>query len=292
METQQGTPLQAWLILIFIGLIWGSSYFMMSKGLESFTAIQMASLRISISSIAFLPFFIYLYKKIDWSHWKSYFIVGVLGSGVPAILFAVAQTQLTSSVTGVLGSTTPLFTLLIGMLFFQLVFKKTQIIGVVVGLIGAILIILLGNKEALGGNILYATLPILATCFYAYSSNTVQAHLKGVNSLIISAVSFIFIGIPMFPILLQSGFFEVMQTDPNAWNSFAYVAVLSLAGTFLASIFYFRLIQITSAVFASTVAYMIPIIATIIGIIRGEPMNFVYVIGLLLILSGVYLSRN
>ncbi len=289
---EKSVPRIAWIMLVGLGVVWGSAYYLMSKSLEVFSPIQVASLRISIAFAAFFPVFLYRFKEIPWKKVHFILIVGALGSSFPAIFFALAQTKLTSSITGVLGATTPLFTLLIGMLFFAVPFYRNRVFGVLIGLIGTLFIILLGEQEVIGGNMLFALLPTLATLCYAFSTNTIKAKLQEVHPLTLSSSAFVLVGPLMLVVLFSSGFLEVMSTHERAWEGFAYVATLSLSATVICSIFYFALIQMTNAVFASTVAYLIPMVATIIGVIIGEPITLVHLIGLVLILCGVYLSRR
>lgn len=285
-------PQKAWFLLGLLGTIWGSSYFLMSKGLEVFSPVQMASLRMSISFVVFIPVFLFRHKEIPWKKAHFLLVVGALGSGLPALFFALAQTKLTSSITGVLGSTTPLFTLLVGMMFFAVPYFRNRVLGVLLGLTGAISIVLFGSEQVIGGEVIYAILPALATLCYAFSTNTVKSKLQEVHPLTLSSTAFTIIGPFMVLILIQSGFIEVMQTHENAWNGLGYVAALALSSTVICSVLYFGLVQMTSAVFASMVAYLIPLVATIIGAARGEPITIVHIIGLILILSGVYLSRR
>jgi drug/metabolite transporter (DMT)-like permease len=285
-------PQKAWFLLGLLGTIWGSAFFLMSKGLEVFSPVQMASLRMSISFVVFIPVFLFRFKEIPWKKTPFLLVVGALGSGLPALFFALAQTKLTSSITGVLGSTTPLFTLLVGMMFFAVPYFRNRVLGVLLGLTGALSIVLFGSGNLIGGQIIYAILPALATICYAFSTNTVKSKLQEVDPLTISSTAFVIIGPVMVFILLQSGFIETMQTDENAWTGFGYVAALALSSTVICSVLYFGLVQMTSAVFASMVAYLIPLVATIIGAIRGEPITIVHMIGLILILCGVYLSRK
>lgn len=289
---EQNIPNKAWFFLVLAGTIWGSAYFLMSKGLEVFDPVQVASLRNSIAFVVFIPIFLSRIKEVPWKKLPFLLVVGALGAAIPSLLFALAQTKLTSSITGVLASTTPLFTLLVGMMFFSVPFFKNRLLGVLVGLMGALFIVLLGEKEVVGEESLYVLLPTIATLCYAFSTNTIKAKLQEVHPLTLSSTSFMLVGPPMVILLLQSGFVEVMQTNEHAWEAFGYIAVLSIFATVICSIIYFALVQMTSAVFASMVAYIIPIVATIIGIIRGEPITIVHIIGLILILCGVYLSRK
>ena len=144
----------------------------------------------SVTSLCFLPFFILQFKKIDWSKWKYLALVGFVGSFFPALLFAMAQMKISSSITGVLSSLTPLATLLLGISFFKVKSTWTKITGVLMGLAGAVWLLLM-DKD--GGNLegfQFGLLVVLACLFYGISTNVIKTHLSGVRSLTISAVSY------------------------------------------------------------------------------------------------------
>ncbi|MFK7936795.1 MAG: DMT family transporter, partial [Saprospiraceae bacterium] len=216
----------------------------------------------------------------------------LFGNFFPAFLFANAQTEISSSLAGLLSSLTPLFTLLIGILIFKRPFAWAKTVGIIVGLLGAMLLVFFAQSGTVTGNPLYALLCIIATACYAASSNTVQSYLNDMNPLTLSAVSFMFIGPPALVYLLSTDFMPTMQTAETAWSSLGYISILAIFGTVLASIFFYRLVQMTDAIFASTVSYMVPVVALGWGIVDGEPINAFYLIGMALILSGVYLSRS
>jgi len=276
-----------WLLLLILAIIWGSSYILIKKGLVSFSAVQVASLRVSISALCFLPIFIIRYRTIDWSKFWYLIIVGFAGSFIPAFLFAVAQTEINSSLAGVLSSLTPLFTLLLGVLFFKIPLALQKLIGVLLGLAGAAFLILFGNQVGSEGNLLYGILIIIGCFFYATSVNTVKAALQEMNSITLSAAAFSLIGIPGLAILFSTNFIAVMQTGNTAWLSLVYVFVLALFGTVIASILFFRLVQLTTPVFASMVSYLIPMVALAWGAFDGEPITFYHFIGMTMILIGV-----
>ncbi len=284
--------LRAWLLLGLLGLVWGSSYVLIKKGLEAFDPGQVACLRIGITAIAFSPVFILRFKKIDWTKLKYFAVVGFAGSFFPAFLFSFAQTQISSSITGVLSSLTPLFTLGLGILFFKTPFFWTKVFGVLVGLTGAILLIVFGKEAGADGNIWYGLLVVLGSLFYASSVNTVGAHLQTMNALTISAVSFILIGIPAIAYLFYSDFTAVLVEKENGWAALGYIGILSIFGTVIATVIFFRLVQLTDAVFSSMVSYLIPLVAIMWGAVVGEPITFYHLIGMLLILFGVYISRK
>jgi len=219
-------------------------------------------------------------------------VVGLAGSFFPAFLFAVAQTELSSSVTGVLSSLTPLFTLLIGILFFKAPTVWMKIIGVFVGLLGAVLLIAFNQQSGEVGNPYFGILVVLATAGYGLSTLTVKEHLQDMSSITISAVAFLIIGIPGMIILFSTNFMEVLTTSETAWQSLGYIAILSLMGTVAASIFFFKLVQITTPLFASMVSYLTPVVAVGWGILDGESVTVFHFVGMVLILLGVYISRN
>ena len=309
-DVQEKTSLKGWGILILLSLVWGSSYILIKKGLVAFNPLQLASLRVSISALAFLPIFILTRKSIQPGQWKYLLVVGFAGSFIPAFLFAFAQTSLNSSTTGILSSTTPLFTLILGLLFFNLTFEMKKFIGVLVGLAGVVLLILINSLgveglqnlisskapgTALSANesthsVIYIFLVLLACAMYALSSNTVKNYLQSTPALTISSAAFFAVGIPGMTLLATLDVPQTMQTHEMAWTSLLAVAMLSLAGTVLASFLFFKLVQMTTALFASTVSYLIPVVALGWGVLDGESLHFMHIIGMVLILLGVYLS--
>jgi len=135
----------SWGLLFFLSLTWGSSYILIKRGLVAFEPLQLASIRLVVSAITFFPIFLWIRKEIDWSKWKFLLLVGLTGNATPAFLFAIAQTRLSSSLTGVLNSLTPLFTLLLAVVLFKLPFQKNKGIGVMVGFLGAFLLAWFGK---------------------------------------------------------------------------------------------------------------------------------------------------
>lgn len=291
--TSIDTPSQKdWSILVFLSLIWGSSFILIKYGLEYFDPIQVGSLRMLISSVAFVPIFYIKRKEIDWSLWKLYLLVGLCGSGIPSFLFPLAQQELSSSVAGILNSLTPLFTLLIGALFFSTLISKWKIIGVVVGLVGALILTVYGENLQLDDKLIYGLYVVAATLCYGTSVNVVKEKLNHINATLLSSITFIFL-IPFALVTFYiSGAGTTIMETPEAWKGLMYVGVLSLLGTFLASILFYQMVQRTNAVFGASVTYLIPIISLGWGIVDGELFTLFHLLGMFLILVGVYLSRK
>ncbi len=282
-----------WLALLVLSLVWGTSFILIKKSLIAFSATQVACLRMSFSAIAFVPLVIVQWSKIDWSRLGYLLAVGLTGTALPALFFSTAQTQISSSLAGILNSLSPLFTLLLGIAFFKMAYQWSKALGVILGLLGASILILMSNRTGVSGDIWYALLVVLAALCYGTSGNLVGAYLKDMNSLIIAATSFGLVGIPgLIYLFAGTDFVHRMQFADHAWTSLGYVALLALFGTVAASVLFFRLIQWTSPLFSSTVAYLIPIVALLWGAIDGEPIYLFHFAGMGLILIGVYLSRG
>lgn len=285
---------QAFLTLIFLSLIWGTSFILIKKSLAAFSPAQVSCLRMTISAVAFLPVLAFRHRHMDWSKLPFLLIVGLTGSGIPAFLFSTAQLHISSAMAGILNSLTPLFTFLLGVMFFKVAFGLYRLLGVLLGLLGAILLIALANSSALSsGNAIYGLLIVLSSVCYAISTNVIGRYLQNMNALLISSASFGLVAIPL-SIYLFAGtdFLARMESVPQAWSSLGYVFILSMLGTVAATIVFFRLVQQTSPVFGSTVAYLMPLVALSWGLVDGERIGWPHVIGMAFILSGVYLSRR
>lgn len=253
--------------------------------------MQVSSLRISIAALCLLPFFLHRFREVNRRYWPALLVVGLLGTGIPTFCYPIAETRISSMTAGILNSLTPLFTLLFGALFFHTKTTRSGMLGVVLGLLGAILMILRKNTPD-DANVYYGLFIVLGAMCYAMSGNTVKARLQALNPISIGVLSFTILGPAALAILFTTNIVEVMQTDPNIRISLPAVCFLSIFGTAAASILYFRLVHMTSAVFASLVAYLIPVVAVLLGMLDGESITWTHGLGLLLIAAGIYLSRS
>ena len=290
--TDSSIDLISLMILIGLSIIWGSSFILIKKSLIAYSPLQVACFRISIAGIAFLPFIINEFKKVNKKDIKYLLIVSIGGSGIPAFLYALGQTQVSSSVAGLLNSLTPLFTLILGVILFKTQITFLKVSGVILGLIGAGLLIAFGKDTGVGSDLFYPMLIVIATIGYAISVNTIGTYLKHLKPITISSIAFGLITIPAVLILMSTNVLHVFKTHDQAIPSFIYVSLLSFLGTFLANIYFYKLVQRTNALFASTVSYVIPVVALAWGYFDKEIIGIYHIIGFLLILSGVYLTRG
>jgi len=292
MNNSTKTDINSLGLFIFLALIWGSSFILIKKALIAFDPFEVAAFRILLSSITFLPFLLHYRKEIDWKKWLPYTIVGLTGSGIPAFMYPIGQMEITSSIAGILNSTTPIFTFVLGIMFFKSQFVLSKFIGILVGLIGTAILILYGHDYSLGGNPWYSLFIIVGTICYGTNINVVKSVFQNTNPLKLSAVSFSLIGPPALLFLLAKDSFSQLSFEGVAMQSIGAIFILSILGTVISTVLFFRLVQKTSAVFASSVAYIIPIVAILWGFLDGESIGWIHFVGMLLILVGVRLIKR
>ena len=275
-------------ILMVLAFVWGSSFILMKIGLKSFSPEQAGALRILLASLVLFPISIGQLKNLQKKDLKSLLIAGFIGSFFPAFLFMKAETQINSSLAGMLNSLTPVFTLIVGLLFHKTAFRWMQVVGLSLGLAGASGLILAGDGFSLGTVNSYAFYIVLATCFYAISINQIKAKLSHLNGVQVTSLSFLFIG-PVALIYLLSTNFDPVLTNPSWPVHILALAALGIVGTALAMLLMNNLIRHSSAVTASSVTYVIPVFAILWGVLDGEKVTLVHLACMGLILSGVYL---
>ncbi|MEP2773915.1 MAG: DMT family transporter [Fulvivirga sp.] len=285
--------LLAWVMLIGLALIWGSSFILIKRGLDIYSASEVGALRIASASVFLLPFAIRGLRKVKARHWKLLFFVGLFGSLLPAFLFAKAQTQLPSSVAGILNALTPLFTMLIGILFFSQNINLKTTIGLLVGLAGTIFLIIAGSGGAISDLNYYGLYVILATIFYGANLNLIKYHISDLTARTITSISLLIVGpVSLIYLLLGTNFIDKTINTDGAWFAFSAVVLLGVLGTAIALIIFNQLVKLTSPIFTSSVTYIIPIIAVGWGLLDNEQLFIGHYFGMGLIILGVYLSRN
>jgi len=275
-------------ILLLLAFVWGSSFILMKIGLKSFSPEQAGALRILLASLVLLPISIRQLKNLQKKDMKSLLIAGFIGSFFPAFLFMKAETQINSSLAGMLNSLTPVFTLLIGMLFHKTVFRWVQGLGLLLGLAGATGLILAGDGFHIGTVNGYVFYIVLATCFYAISINQIKAKLSHLSGIQVTSLSFLFI-CPVALIFLLTTDFAPVLSSPEWPMHLLALAALGIVGTALAMILMNSLVRHSSAVAASSVTYVIPIFAILWGLLDGEKVTLLHLFCMGFILSGVYL---
>lgn len=285
------------LLFLLISLIWGSSFILMKLGLydasgkSTLTAYQVAAIRVLSAALVMLPVVVKNLKSFPAELWGYTAISGFLGILFPAFLFCVAETRLDSALTGTLNALVPFFAILIGYLFFKSQIGKYQILGILIGFLG-ILILFVTQKRNSYSDLSYAGFVLLATFFYGINANVVKQKLSGVSSLTITAFSLFIVAFPSALILWFSGYFQLPLEQSAYLQSTAATCVLGVVGTAVAWVMFYLLVKRSTALFASSVTFLVPVIALAWGWVYGESITIYELVGLLVILTGVYQMRR
>ena len=280
-----------WGIFILLSLIWGSSFKLMKVGMVSLSPYEVAALRMLSAGLVLLPFSISAIKKVPASGRSLIIVSGLLGSFFPAFLFCIAETRIDSSLAGILNALTPLFTIVVGVMFFNLQVSFMKYVGVLIGFTGlTLLFIAKGNIDIT--YISFSMLILIATLMYGLNVNLISKHLTGIGSLNIASLAFSFLIIPSGIILYFTGYFSKPLLQPHMLTATLASAVLGIFGTALASIIFYVLVKRAGGVFASMVTYGIPFVAVFWGLLSGETINLLQVGCLIIILTGVYMANR
>ncbi len=284
--------LNKWFYLAALSFIWGSSFILIKKGLVGLTAIELGSIRIIISAFVLIPFTFNRLKEITFKQWKWIIISAFVGSFFPAFLFAFAEQEIDSSVASILNSIVPLNTIIIGLVLFGIKSTKRQIIGVLLGFFGAYQLIISGINLNPDQNYFYSGLVIICSFLYAFNVNIIKKYLQELSAVAIATGHFIVILIPSIIVLLISDFnFEKLQ-NPQTQTSLFYVTLLAIFGTTLAKILFNKLINISSAVFASSVTYSMLIVSIFWGVMDGENFSINQLFATIIIVIGILLTNK
>lgn len=257
------------------------------------TPLQLGSFRIIFASLFLIVVGFKSILNLKRKQWKIIAITGFVGSFFPVYLFAFAETEIDSAVASILNATTPLMTLLFGVVFFRIVFTQNKAIGVTLGLLGAFGLIFSGAQVNPDQNYLYSGLVILAAACYAINVNLIKRYMGDISALGIAAGNFLVLLIPAVLVLYYTGF-SIANVSANRELSIAliYVLILGVVGTGIALIIFNRLIQISDPVFSSSVTYTIPIVGLAWGILDGEEFSLLQLLSAFVILLGVLMVNR
>lgn len=280
-----------WATMFILALIWGSSFILMKKGLESYDHIQVAAFRIFFSFVFLLPLTIKNLRVLRKDNIQSLLIVGLVGFAIPALLFTKAQTRIDSSLAGILNSLTPLFTLIVGLLLYKSSAKWINVVGLLMGFAGALGLMWNGNMDILKGINFFTLFVVAATICYGINVNEVKFKLAALSSVQITSLAFLFTG-PIAGIYLLFTDLSPAVGTPHYLQNLGYIALLALFSSVIAVIIFNHLIKHTTPLFASSVTYIIPLFAILWGVADGEHIGILQVGGIGVILLGVYMVNK
>lgn len=289
-------------LLLLLGFVWGSSFILMKLGLFArdgsplFAPLDLATLRIFVAGTVLLPVSLKHLHKVTRKDWGPLMVVGLVGSLIPAILFATAQKSIPSALAGMLNALSPLWTLLIAVVVFKVQVQRRQVAGLVIGFVGALVLVAsqgLGASQFSWANALPAMLLIAATLGYGVSVNTVREKLGGLRSYVISALSLGIVAVPAgIWVAAGSEVPRLVMEHPDGLRGLTAIVALAAVGTAGALVLFNQLIQWTNALVAASVTYIIPVFATLWGVWDGEEIGLGQITAGIIILIGVSVTNR
>ena len=287
MHGKKGISLLFMLILV---LTWGSSFILMKKALVYYPSHIVAAFRMTAAfTIMLIPALIYIFRM----PLKTFLLLtlsGILANGIPAFLFAYAQTGIESYVAGILNSTTTLFTLIIGVMFFSYKARLLSVAGVIAGFAGIVGLLAFAGGKTLSFNFGYGVYILIATTTYAININFIKRWLSNVPTLPMVSVVFFITG--LFSSIYLFGFtdfVQITQTTSGSGFGILYMSILGIVGSALALLMYYHLIKIADILFVASVTYLMPVVSTLWGLGDGEVLGLAHIAFILLILAGVFM---
>jgi len=278
-------------LLIILGCVWGSSFMLIKRILPCFSPVQYALIRIMITGICFIPWFIRSTRLVSRAQWLWLLLLGLMGYFSSYLLMGLSQTRIDSSLAGILASLSPLATFIVGISFFQQQFRWKNFWGIALGLSGCLILIWFDRAHHGLDVGFYSLFMIGSIILSAFTINITQKHLHGLSPYVISSISFGSMTLPaLLLFFIVTDWTSINQQSP--WLSCSLAALcLSVIGTVLGSLLYFHIINRSGALYTSTVTYIMPIVAIFLGMLDGELIHVNSIVGLALIIGGIKLIR-
>jgi drug/metabolite transporter (DMT)-like permease len=289
-KTSSSSWLPAYLIL---GFVWGCSFIFIKLGLEFLTPFGVAFVRCALGALTLL-----LIAK-----WRGYslpkdpmvrfhlWVVAVLLNVIPGIFYAWAETVVTSVLAGIINAVTPLMTLLAIMAVNRQEKPKAfQIIGLFIGFLGVLTV--LGAWNGLGDNPLWAIVVLMSavTCYgisFPYTRRFVMPY--GLKSESIVSMQLLLAAVTLLPFFLFNGV-ERYEYMPGPLLA---MLALGVFGSGLAYLWNFKVMELAGSAIASSVTYLTPVVAIIVGIIfLGEKVTWYEPVGGLIVLLGAAIAQE
>lgn len=272
-----------WALLLGVAAVWGSSFLWIAIGLDAFHPGTIAFVRMVLGS-AVLWMLPASRTPLPRSTWPALAVVGLAGNAGPAIFFPLAQTRVESSVAGMMNSVSPVLVLIISIVMTRKLPQGQQVLGLGVGLLGAILVAL-PNVSGADAQPVGVLLVVIAVSGYALSNNFLPplAQAYGGPAVVARAMT----GATL--VLTPYGLYGISESS-WAWQSAAAVAILGVVGTGLARSFFATLVGRVGAPRSSMIGYFVPIVAIALGVVvRGESIGVLELLGTAVILVGATL---
>tara|TARA_Y100001936_G_C15930253_1_gene588949 strand:+ start:30 stop:908 length:879 start_codon:yes stop_codon:yes gene_type:complete len=278
--------LKYWIVLTFLGAIWGSAFIFIKVAAPEFGAIGLVQARLTIASLVFIP--ILLRKKylmLLKSAWRHSMVLAITNNAIPFTLFSYGSFGADSNILAILNATTAFNTMIIALLWLGEKVTLKQVFGLILGFIGVFILV---NPESSSTSIISALFCLIGAGCYSFSTVFIQKYSERTNKMVLIGWSIVFSCFIMLPLTL----FNLPPTIPSA-KAFLSATWLGAISTGLAFFGYVYLIEKIGAVKTSTVAYFLPVFGIIWGaIFLNEVITGGIILGCATILIGVFFATS
>ena len=275
-----------WVLLIFLGALWGSAFMFIKVATPEYGPVALVNARLIIASLIFLP--ILLRKKylpLLAPIWKHVLVLSVINNMIPFTLFSFASLGSSSNILAILNATTAFNTMVIAYFWINESVTFKQIVGLILGFIGVIILVNPQNSEA---TLISSISCLVAAAFYSLSTVFIQKNSAKTNKLVLIGWSIVFSAVLMMPI----SYIYLPESIPSFEANISAVW-LGAVSTGLGFLGYVRLIDKIGAVKTSIVAYFLPVFGILWGyIFLDEKISTSVVIGCLVVLIGIFLATS
>ena len=280
--------------LLLLGMCWGPSFLFIKVALRGFEPLTLVALRLFLGAL-FL-FSILIIKNISlkpyYRLWKEFFIMGLFSAALPFTLITHAEVYISSALTSILNSTTPIFTAILAVFFLRNeTLNKEKFVGISLGVSGVIAIFLPAALDAKEGNAFGVILVLIAAASYAAGMIYAKRKLAGLPAMVAPCLQLFLVSIIWLPLALANET-PHLQRLPGL-DAILAVFGLAIFGTGIAFMIYFKLIREAGATFVATGTLFFPVIGVALGyVFLGEALSINAIIGTLMILSGLILFNG
>jgi drug/metabolite transporter (DMT)-like permease len=279
--------------IALLALIWGSAFLWIKLADRGFSPVEVTLARLALGAAVLFAIVLARREAVPrparlWAHIA---VAALFANAVPYLLFAVAEQTVDSATAGIINATTPLWTVVLALAVrHQKTVTSWQAAGLMVGFAGAVLIFTpwrttsgltsAGALECLAASVSYAVSYIYMDKFLAR---------RGLSATVLSACQLAAAAVMLAIALAVTG----VRAPHVTAVSVAAIAVLGILGTGFAYVLNYQIITSEGATVASTVTYLLPVVAIVLGVlVLGESVTVTVLAGIALVLAGVALTRR
>jgi drug/metabolite transporter (DMT)-like permease len=278
--------LKDWILLTALAAIWGSAFMFIKISAVVFGPILLVTLRLLIAGLVFMPLLLQKKKRLLFkSYLPAIIIIAIVSNAIPFTMFAYASLGATSNMLGILNGTTAFLTTVIAYFWLKESVTSKQIIGLLLGFIGVLILV----NPSIGSTTLIASLcAMIGSSCYAFNAVYLQKYHSNSDKKVLIGWSMLFGGIFMIP--LASFNLPNSMPDINSILALLWLAVISTGVGYLG---YVRLIDRIGAVKTVTLTYLLPVFSIIWGaIFLQEQITFIILGGFMFVMMGMYFANT